>query len=229
MKTFSHRNAAALLAGFLLSISTCLNADTITDAIEAMAKEELPMHASRIEVQVMSEHISNARCSDPLVSVMRGQAIKPGAVTFVVSCNNSRKFYVMTKIHAIGKYPVLTRNMKSGDIITPSDIKMESGQLSELPYNTLMNADEVIGMRVKSPRKSGDKIRLHHVEKPPVVERGQTVKVESGGDGFKIFREGVALRKAGINDPFPVRLNSRTMITAVADASGTIKTANSSN
>ena len=96
--------------------------------------------------------------------------------------------------------------------------------------NTLHNASPYIfphinrAMRDYIERHLGlDRDAANHLRQQPAVVQGQPVKVVSGGPGFQVANDGVALSSAANGQAAQVRLSSGQVVRGIARSGGVVE------
>lgn len=147
-----------------------------------------------------------------------------GATTVGVRCNGSTPWtiYVTAEISVTGNYLVTTRTLAPGQPLTPADFAPQTGDLTQLPAGVLTSAEQAIGKIPTAALAPGQPLRQDLLRAPLVVQQGQSVKLLSSGNGFKVSAEGRALNNAQDGQITQVRTLSGQTVSGVARAGGTV-------
>ncbi len=95
------------------------------------------------------------------------------------------------RIQAMGDVAVLTRNVKRNEIITPDMVKMETKDLARLK-DPCMDLREIIGKKMTRRGRGGRVLSIDNVDFPPVVQKGQLVKILVNYKSMSLTATGIA-------------------------------------
>ena len=73
--------------------------------------------------------------------------------------------------------PVLGRRMERGEVIGLNDVQMVRLNMLKLPNDVAAKTDELIGRRAKMTIMAGETIKRSSIDIPPVIPKGQKVKM----------------------------------------------------
>ena len=115
---------------------------------------------------------------------------------------------------------VATRTIRPQDIIAPSDIGLQPGDIA----GVARDPDQVVGREARVAIYAGRPIRLSDIGEPAVVERNQIVSLIFEHNGLRITTDGRALARAGIGEVVRVmNMSSRSMVAGEVLADGRIR------
>ncbi len=211
------RAARRLMAVALLLASAAVTAD---EAMLAEVHAFLYDQASSlgdevmIEVRPPSAHLPACESPQPFLP-NAGQSVL-GRVSVGVRCGAQGRQvrYLQAEVGIIGEYPVATRNMAPGTLVTADLLEIRHGNLSQLPRHAILDVEALLGQQARRPISAGAPLQANQFQAPALVERGQAVVVEAMGASFRVTREGEALEPGGEGDRVRVRFNSRELVTA---------------
>ncbi|WP_340148041.1 flagellar basal body P-ring formation chaperone FlgA [Vreelandella nanhaiensis] len=145
-----------------------------------------------------------------------------GRVSVGVRCGETHQQvrYLQAQVDVIGSYWVAQHNIERGTLITPDMLTQQSGNLSALPSQALIDEADIVGKVAQRPIRSGSTFQTHSLQAPALVERGQRVTVIAQGSSFRVSREGEALEDGGQNDRIRVRFDTREIVTARVSGQG---------
>lgn len=148
-----------------------------------------------------------------------------GNATVGVRClgPNNWTVYVPVKIKVVGQYVVTLRPLAAGHTLTPGDITMREGDLTNLPPSILADPELGVGKTLKSGLGSGQPIRSDMLIAPLVIQQGQDVRLISKGPGFSVTNEGKALNNASEGQVARARTGSGQTVSGIARAGGIIE------
>lgn len=99
--------------------------------------------------------------------------------------------------------PVLTRNMRSGEIISADDIAMQS--INVRGYDQFVtSADQLIGQSARRSLVANRPIRPLDIGQPVLISRGQLVTILYQTDNMALTATGKAMENAGMNQTITV-------------------------
>lgn len=104
---------------------------------------------------------------------------------------------VAGRYDSVVNIPVLTRQLRKGDIIEQSDIEMRKVTERQLRKDTITNVDQLLGkspLRMISPSRP---IRTAEISSPMLIKKGQTVEMHYTTPYMNIRTTGQALEDGG--------------------------------
>lgn len=108
--------------------------------------------------------------------------------------------------------PSLARTIRSGDVISASDIKWISLPDSQVSRNIIRASDKLIGMTPRNQIKEGVAVRLTDVNRPVLVKRGSLVKINFTTAKINLTTIGKAIENGGQGDVIQVKNNASSKI-----------------
>jgi flagella basal body P-ring formation protein FlgA len=148
-----------------------------------------------------------------------------GATSLGVRCGGATPWniYVTAHVKVAGDYAVSARPLAQGQMLTPSDIAMQSGDLTQLPAGVLTDVKQAVGKTSLAALAPGQPLRQDLLRSPLVIQQGQTVVVNSSGRGFRVSADGRALNNAYDGQIAQVRTASGQTLSGVARAGGVVE------
>lgn len=102
--------------------------------------------------------------------------------------------------------PVISRAIKSGEIISASDISLTKTRLNRLKNSDYVTSEsEIIGMQAKKALLSGTLVRKNELRNPPVIKTNDLVNVIYQASNIKIKTTAVALGPGAVGDLIKVK------------------------
>jgi flagella basal body P-ring formation protein FlgA len=127
---------------------------------------------------------------------------------------------IPVKIEIYLNVPVFSKNLRSGDVLTKSDIKYEKRFIDK---NVITDAKALIGTKLTRSVGSGNIIYPELFEQVPVVTRGTDVIVMVYSGKVLIKASGEALNDATPGEKVRVKKkNSQLVIEGIANADGSV-------
>ena len=224
------RFLSGFLAALLLSINPAapvLAADSseIRRAVDEFLRTQikgLPGTASYSIGTIDAERLAGS-CDGFDVSM--GNGARPwGKTQVAVRCRGGTwNLWVPVQIRVVAEYLVIARPINAGQKLTDADVRVQVGELSDLPNGVLMDREQAIGRAAIAALAAGRPLRADMLRQPTVVQQGQSVKIIGTGNGFEVTNEGRALSSAVVGQVIQVRLNSGQILSGVVRADGTIE------
>lgn len=95
------------------------------------------------------------------------------------------------KLEAMAPVAVLTQNVKRGAILNPTMVQMQTKDLSKL-RTPCTNLREVLGKKLTRSLRTGSILDLSSVDFPPLIHKGQLVKMIVSHNGMQLTATGIA-------------------------------------
>jgi flagella basal body P-ring formation protein FlgA len=116
-------------------------------------------------------------------------------VDVMVDGKFEKRIWVATKIAGFSKVVVARRSVKRNDIIGEDDVELIEMNVVRLPADAILEIDEAVGKRVKHSLSPGAVLRGSWVEEPPLVNKGDVVKIVAQKGNLRITTLGEAIKK----------------------------------
>ncbi len=134
-----------------------------------------------------------------------------------------RNFSILGHLRAMTEVAVAVSNIRRDSIITPALVEMELRDLSLL-RNPGLDLGQLLGRKLKRSIQAGSVIDLTHVEFPPMIKKGDFVKIIIDARGLQLTATGVARTNGKQNDIIRVKnINSRKDIFCRVAAPGLVE------
>jgi flagellar basal body P-ring formation protein FlgA len=169
-------------------------------------------------------HLSLNPCPVPEAFLPAGARLW-GNSTVGVRCNSDKPWTVLVpvQVHVIGEYLVTARPLSPGQTIAAADIAPRAGDLTLLPAGILTDPEQIIGKTPASSLGAGQALRNELLRAPMVVQAGQSVILQSKGQGFVVRTEGKALAQAAEGQVVQVRVGSGSTVSGIARNGGVVE------
>lgn len=131
--------------------------------------------------------------------------------------------YMQADIQVFGQYAVTAVPVSQGQVLTASDIVMQSGDLSRLPNGILTDVNLVEGKLASINLTAGTVLRPELLKATTVIQQGQTVQLSSAGNGFVVSTDGTAMNTAQPGQVVQVKVASGLMIKGIAKDIGKVE------
>jgi flagellar basal body P-ring formation protein FlgA len=116
-----------------------------------------------------------------------------------------RNLPVPVEVEALADMLVSTRTLERGEVIAQSDLAVAKRDLAHVQGRFLKNAEEAVGLRVKSAIRANFPMRSDYLERVPVVKSGQLVTIIAENDVVKLTTTGRAKGAGAVGDMITVQ------------------------
>ena len=168
-----------------------------------------------------------AACAAPEVFLPPGARLW-GLTTLGVRCNDAAPWtiYVSAQVKVTGDYVVTARPLAQGSALALTDMALQSGDLTQIAAGIVTDPQAVIGKTLTSALAAGQPLRQDLLRSPLVVQQGQTVKLQSSGQGFRVSADGKSMTNAADGQIAQVRTSNGQTVSGVARAGGVVEMRN---
>lgn len=119
---------------------------------------------------------------------------------------------------------VLKRPLPRHAILGPKDLALEKRPASRLPRDVITEMDEALGKRLRLSLRAGQILRAYALEDPPVIKRGNLVRIVARGKAFTVSALGEARQDGRPGEIIKVRnLSSKREVFAKVVDSKTVE------
>lgn len=148
-----------------------------------------------------------------------------GRITVGVRCVApvSWSAWVPAEVRVKGPYVATNGPLTAGQIVSPGDLRVETGELTSMAADLVTDPSQAIGQAARISLGAGRPLAASHLRQQPAVVQGQPVKVVSGGPGFQVANDGVALSSAANGQAAQVRLSSGQVVRGIARSGGFVE------
>ncbi|MGB0129043.1 MAG: flagellar basal body P-ring formation chaperone FlgA [Rhodocyclaceae bacterium] len=178
---------------------------------------------TNVEVGQIDTQNSLAPCNVLEPSLLPGTRAW-GRTTVLVRCREGAgwSLYVPTRVRVMGEYFVAARALVQGAMLTANDLLPQRGDLTDLPPGTVTDATQALGRSLTIGTTAGRPLRSDMLRQPYAVLQGQSVKIISSGNGFRVSSEGRALNNATDGQVAQVRTGNGQTLSGIARLGGII-------
>ncbi len=187
----------------VLRRSTQMTPDKIRTAVRSFIKTHAPWHADQMKIGPIKFnhaltlpsgktklHISAPRHTDWLGGV-------PFSVKVVVDGQVVKKFSVPTRIEVWSDVLMAAKPLGRYQPIGIKDIKIKKMNLARVPANVIVSTETVLGRRTNRKIAVNAILRKDQVEMPPLIKRGDVVRVVAESPSVKVVVQGKAKQDGG--------------------------------
>ncbi|QWD71786.1 flagellar basal body P-ring formation chaperone FlgA [Polynucleobacter sp. UB-Raua-W9] len=153
-----------------------------------------------------------------------------GRTTVGVRCGQPKPWtvYVQANVSIIANYVVAGAPIGQGQIITANELQLQKGDLTTLPTGIFTEFNRIIGQTARMSLVAGTVLKKEMLKMPLIVQKGQSVRVSSGGKGFSISTDGQALNEASEGELVKVKVSNGSVLNGIAKENGIVEVGGSS-
>jgi flagella basal body P-ring formation protein FlgA len=179
-----------------------------------------------ISVSPLDPRLNLAECALPEAFMPNG-ARAWGKTSVGVRCSvpSPWTIYVPATVRVLSDYYAAAAPLAQGQTIGPNDIAKLKGDLTTLPPGIITDQSQAIGRTASMSLQMGTPLRQDALRNQAAVQQGQTVRLVSGGAGFRVSTEGRALNNAGEGQMIQARTASGQTISGIAKMGGIVEVA----
>jgi flagellar basal body P-ring formation protein FlgA len=170
--------------------------DALHDAVRSFVEAQTHALGAGVSIEIppRDPRTRLGECAAPEVFVPAGTRLW-GKTRVGVRCSAPSNWlmYQSVTIRVSGHFLSSTRQIKTGEVVSDPDFKLEPGELTALPEDVLTAADELRGRRTRLAIAAGQPIRKDHLQRNVVFRQGEKVRIVVRGNGFSVSSEGTAL------------------------------------
>lgn len=214
------RRYSTLLATLLLALALPSSAADLTAQLTQFFKARDPQHAAGMTVVVRTPQPQWPNCETPELQ-LPGNSRQWGNISIAANCDQNRRF-LQVQVQVTGQYLVASRQVARGSNLSPTDVRLATGRLDELPARALMDSSGVVDAVALRDIPPGQPVTATMVRQPWRVKAGQNVMVVASGNGFNASSEGRALNNASAAQMVRVRMGNGQVVSGRVDADGNI-------
>ena len=148
----------------------------------------------------------------------------PFSIEFKVDGDTVKKLWVMADIEVWTEVVITRRPLGRYQQITEADVELQRMDLADLPADTFASLEDVIGKRAKRIIHPKVVVRENLIELPPLVKRGDVVKIIAETERLKISAMGIVQEMGACGDRIRVEnLDSNRSVYARVVDSNTVR------
>ena len=177
-----------------------------------------------VEVGNLDPNLKLAVCADVNVFIPNGN--RPwGRTSIGVRCTapSAWTIYMQANVNVESQYWVAASPLVQGQVLTSSDILVETGDITQLPAGVVTEPAQAVGRTVNMSMRAGAVLRQDMLKQSPVIQQGQTVTLISIGQGFSISAEGQAMAKASEGQVVQVKVANGQLVSGIAHQGGKVE------
>jgi flagella basal body P-ring formation protein FlgA len=195
-------------------------------AVEHYLKTQTAGLPGAVTITVGAVFPRTALAPCPALEVFQPAGARNWGSTMVgVRCNGPATWtlYVAAQVRVMGSYVVTARPVSPGQPLAPADLTTQQGELTQLPSSVLTDVRQAVGKTPTVNLLPGEPLKQEMLKAQLAVQQGQTVKVQTAGNGFRVSAEGLALNNAQEGQLAQVRTASGQTVSGVARGAGVVE------
>ena len=182
----------------------------------------------RIEYQIgnVDRRLKLAPCEGEPKLEFVSDPLRTPSPSILISCGGKRpwRMYVTASVEAYGSAIVAARPLTRGERLTSAALATSEVQLNASRRGTLTDIDNVQGMMVRRPVRTGTVLTPDLLEAPDAIERGDHVIILARAGSFSVSSRGKALGNASVGEQVLVEnLRSARTVKATVIAPGRVE------
>ena len=113
------------------------------------------------------------------------------------------------------------RYLPRNTVLTAADVKMQQMNISRAPANLVTELQDAVGKRLKQNIKPGEAIRHNMLSVPPLIHKGDKVRLVAQSGALRIVTLGIAKSSGGLGDQIRIEniTTKKTVVGRVKDQS----------
>lgn len=178
----------------------------------------------RISSQALDPRSNLPACAAPEPFLPTGSRVW-GRTTVGVRCHVPVNWtvYISATVNVIGEYVTTAAPLAQGQLINATDLTRAKGDLTLLPPGIITDPAQAIGRAVTLSMAAGMPLRQDALREQQAVQQGQTVRLMTSGQGFRVSSEGKALNNAADGQVIQARTANGQIISGIARAGGIVE------
>lgn len=112
-------------------------------------------------------------------------------LVYKVDGKTVKNFSIRGRLEALASVAILTQNVKRGAILQPDMVELQPKDLSKL-RDPCTDLREVLGKKLTRSLRSGSVLNISSIDFPPVVHKGQLVKILIKHNGVHLTATGIS-------------------------------------
>ncbi len=172
-----------------------------------------------IKIQDIDSRVVLPACQKLEAFLPSGARI-PGKTSIGVRCNEKPgwNIFVQADIRVSVELLVSNKPLMQGSVLSRDDYALQSGEMGQpgLLFDPLL----AVGKTLKYSIGAGQVLRLDMLREPFAIFQGQTVKLQTRGNGYLVSTEGLSMNDAAVGQGIKVKVASGQLISAIATADG---------
>lgn len=134
---------------------------------------------------------------------------------------NDERVRLAGRVERMTEVPVLSDRLQRGEVISEKDIEWQTLPLARLPRGAITEPGDIIGMATKRTLHPGKPVTTSDVQRPLLVNRGETVTMVLTTPEMRLTAKGRALENGSRGDTVRIsNLQTNTVVDAIVTGPG---------
>lgn len=200
-----------ILLILVLSISNAAFASGIQNMISDLLIDKLGGNVSEVELSFDTK-------SKALLPNIKGDIIKNIQLTYfapnyssfkvTVTLEDDKLYDLFGRYSAFSEVPVTARNLRSGVVITESDVISVKTPISRLKGGYVTSIGDIVGMQLRRSLSNGVLIKEQDITKPQIISKGDNVSIVYNKSNIKLRTKGISTQSGALGDSIKVKNES---------------------
>ncbi len=191
----------------------------ILKAVENYVRGETAGFPGQVSISLgaVDPRLNLPACQAPELFIPAGGRLW-GQATVGVRCNSQTPWtvYVPVSVKVMANVVHAAKPLAQGQPVAAADLALQKADLAQLPAGILTELSQAVGKTLVTSLMSGQPLRQDLLRSPPVIQQGQSVKLQAQGRGFSVSSEGKALAAAAEGQVVQVRIQTGRIISGIA-------------
>lgn len=208
-----------------------------TESLQAL-QTRVQQHASQyyqaakakkttISVNALDSRLQLRSCVNSPTITLNDPQYNGGNQTALVRCEGEAPWsiYIPLQVALFYEYPVASRNMARGDLVSAADIQTTLVNSTGQRQGQIDSAVDIIGKSLRRPIRQGEVFRSAQLEMPTVVKRGDLVSILTQVGAISVSSAGTAMSNGKIGEKIRIKnTQSERVIMAEVIEAGSVRT-----
>ena len=135
----------------------------------------------------------------------------------------ARRHRIAGRVHKMVSIPVVSKRLRSGDIIKKHHVEWVRVRKSSVRRDTVLHEEDLVGMAVKRVLRERAPIKLSYVQRPLLVKKNGLVTIQLSSRLMTLTAQGKALQDGSKGEVVQVRnIQSKKLIEAIVTSTGKV-------
>jgi flagella basal body P-ring formation protein FlgA len=223
--SFSPANSAAAATPQTLGAPAAQDGESIRLAAYNFLQQQAAGLPGKVEITVTPVFPRGLAPCSSLDPFMPTGARLWGRMTVGVRCVGERPWtlYVQARVSINATYYLAARAIAPGEVLGNADLIARDGDITAMPQAIVTDPAQAVGAVALSRVPAGLPLRTDMLRAASSVSIGQNVRVVTGGSGFSISAEGIAMNNAAPGQQVRVKTAGGQIITGIVKDSQTVE------
>ncbi len=185
------------------------------------------MNGEDVEIQVgrLDPRLRLHDCDQKLEAFLPNGGRTTGNTTVGIRCPGTKSWslYVPVTVNIFKKVVITTEALPRNTLLTPAHLKLARRNLAKLPQGYYVNAERLVGMRLKRNLGAGIALTPGMIKAQTLIKRGQNVVLISQARGISVHMQGKAMASGARGELIRVKnMSSKRIVEGTVTANGEV-------